>query len=105
MIYLIIGIIIITIIIYLILKDIYKLLRLTSIITISSGYLTIVIGYITISIIKNKISSINISKITSPILNECVDKGLILILIGAIELIIYILLNLYRRYYLRRDFV
>jgi len=105
MIYLIISIIIITVIIYFLLKDIYKLLRLTSVLSILSGYLTIIIGYITISIIKNKVSFINISKITSPIFNKCVEKGLILILIGAIELITYILLNVYRKYYLRREFV
>ena len=105
MIYLIIGIIIITIIIYFLLKDIYKLLRLTSIITILSGYLTIIIGYIVTNIIKNKVSFINISKITKPIFNECVDKGLILILIGTIELITYVLLNVYRKYYPKREFV
>lgn len=105
MIYLIISIIIITSIIYYLLKDIYKLLRLTSILTIISGYTTIVIGYITTINIRNKINFINISKITSPIFNKCIDKGLVLILIGAIELITYILLNIYRKYYLKKEYV
>ena len=105
MMFLVICIIFVTIILYFVLKDIHKLLRLTSILTISSGYLTIMVGYVTISIIKNKVSFINISRITSPIFDKVVEKGLILILIGAIQLIIYVLLNVYRKYYLKKEII
>ena len=98
MLYFIIAIIILTIILYFLQKDIYKVLRTTSIITISSGYLSILIGYIITNTLKNQINFINISKITNILFNKNLEKGLILILIGALELIIYTGINIYKRY-------
>ena len=98
MIYLIIAIIILTIILYFILKDLFKLLRITSIITITSGYLTIITGYITRNILNSQITIFNISKITGIIFDKNLRNGLILILIGAIELITYVIINVYRNY-------
>lgn len=91
-------IIILTIIMYYIIKDLYKMLRITSIITISSGYLTLLIGYIATSIVNNKLSFINISKITNIIFNKNLDKALVLLLIGGIELIFFVILDAYKRY-------
>ena len=98
MIYFIITIIILTIVLFFLLKDIYKLLRTTSIITISSGYLAILVGYILTNILRDRLNFINISKVTNIIFNKNLERGLILILIGAIELIIYVCINFYKRY-------
>ena len=100
--YLIIGIILLTIIISYFIEDINKFFKIHSIITIISGYLTIFITIIINIIIKNKLSFINVSKITNIISIKGINRGLILILLGALELITYILLNVYNRYKLNK---
>ena len=101
MIYFIIAIIVVTVIENYLLKDIGKILRLNSILTIISGYLTIFINHLLRNIINKEISFINVSKITSLVFDRARDRGLMLILLGAIQLIIYIIIRLYRRYYPR----
>ena len=91
--YLIIIIIILTMLEYLLIKNITRLIKLNSIITIISGYISILISYILIYIINKKIYFINISKITNIFLKKGIDNGLIIILIGGIELIIYVLIK------------
>ena len=81
---------------YIVIKDILKLLRIISSITISSGYIILLIGYLTKIIINNKFNYINISKITNIIVSKNTDRGLIFILIGSLELIGYILTNIYK---------
>ena len=98
MIYLIIGIILLTVIQVFLVKDILKIIRIESIILIISGYLMIILNYILRSVINNKISFINISKITGYILRKSINRGLILILIGGILLMIYGILIVYRKY-------
>lgn len=92
--YLIIGILLLMIVISYFVKDIKKFLKLLSIITISSGYITIFIGYLGKILIDKEVSFINSSKITYVILTKFNERGLILILIGALELITYIFLKL-----------
>lgn len=95
MIYLTIGTIILTLFILYILRDINQVLKINSIITIISGYLVILISIIINSIIKNKITFINTSIITNAISNKGINRGLILILFGAIQLIIHTIINIY----------
>ena len=78
-------------------KDLNKLLRINSIITIISGYLVILVSIIANGIIKKRISFINISILSNTISNKGINRGLILILIGAIQLIIYTIIRIYKQ--------
>ena len=91
-----IAIIILTLFIIYISQDIKKSLRINSIITIISGYLIILSSTIINNIINSKIKYINITKITSHISNKVINRGLYLILFGAIQVIIYTIYNIYR---------
>ena len=90
MIYYLLAIMIIPIISYLLIKNSEVFLRFISVTTIISGYLIIIINHYLKKIIDSEIASINISKITAIIFEKARDRGLILALIGTIELIIYI---------------
>ncbi len=92
MIYYLAGIIIVSIISYLFNKNIIVFLRYTSMITIISGYLVIIFNYFLKQIINREISYINISKITDIVYRKSIERGLVLVLIGGIELIGYILI-------------
>lgn len=100
MIYLTLGVIVLTLFILYILRDINKVLRINSIITISSGYLVILSSIIINMIIKDKIAFINTSIITNEISNKGINRGLILILFGAIQLIIHTGINIYKNSYI-----
>ena len=93
MIFLIFGIIIIYIILFFIIKDINKVLKIISTTSILSGYIFIFGSVIVKSIINNRVNLINISKITDILFDRFLEKGLILLLIGGIELIIYVLVR------------
>ena len=97
MIYLIIGLIVFTIIEVYIIKDIVSIFKVNGIITIISGYLTIIFNYILNTKINNEINFINISKATNIILKRTISKGLVLVLIGTIEYIIYIIIYINKR--------
>ena len=92
MIYFIIGIILFNIFLYYILRSIKKFFLIDSIITIISGYLIILFSYIVTLYIRKKVWYINISVLTNYYFNKFSYNGLILILIGGIELIIYTVL-------------
>ena len=96
MIYLIGAILFLTFTIYYILNDICKTLRINSIITIISGYIIILINIIFNVILIKKITNININNFINNIRNMGVNRGLILILIGTIQFIIYTLIRIYK---------
>lgn len=98
MILFIISIIILNIILIYLIKDFIKIIRINSILLIVSGYLIIVLNYILRNIINNKLSFINISKITNIIYYQSINKGLLFILFGSILLIIYSSIIIYRKY-------
>ena len=93
MLYIIIAIIIFTITLYLIYKNILKVLKITSIVTISSGILTFVIGYIIKRTMNSNLNFINISDVTYILTTKFVLKGIYLLSIGLIELFLYVTLN------------
>lgn len=97
MIYLYLIFIILFIILYFILKDILKYLKYVSIITILSGYFIIILANTLNYLVIKEFSFINISKITSIVLNENINNALILILIGSISLITYTVISIYKR--------
>lgn len=90
MIYFIIAIIILTVIETYYINDIANIFKINGIITVIAGYLTIILNYVLKSVINKRINFINISKVTNLILSKAVNKGLILILFGGIELIVFI---------------
>jgi hypothetical protein len=98
MIYFIIGIIIFNLIAFYLIKDINDYLKYSSLIAIIAGYATIVFNYFLKYFINNQIFVINVSKVTKLIYQKTISRGLILILIGGIELIIYIILNYLKKY-------
>ena len=97
MIYLDIFIVLIIIALCFLVKDYQKILNISSIITIILGYIIIFLSFTISIIIKNNLSFINTSKISSVITGKLTNRGLIFILVGGIELIIYIIIKLKRR--------
>jgi len=93
MLYIIISILFFTIILYLIYRNILKVLKITSIVTISSGILTFVIGYIIKNLMNSNLNFINISDVTYILMTKFVLKGIFLLSIGSIELFLYVTLN------------
>lgn len=98
MIYFIIGIIIFNLIAFYLIKDINDYLKYSSIITIIAGYATIIFNYFLKYFINKQLLVINVSKVTELIYQKTINRGLILILIGGIELIINTILNYLRKY-------
>ena len=98
MIYFIIGIIIFNIIAIYLIKEIHIFFKFSSLITIIAGYATIIFNYYLKIIINKQVSIINISKVTELIYQKTINRGLILILIGGIELIVYTILNYLKKY-------
>ena len=96
MIYMVSTIILLTFIIYYLLKDINNTLRINSIITILSGYITMLVNTITNTIMSKKITYINITNLTTYIKSIGIKKGLTLILLGTFQLIIYITIRIYK---------
>ena len=86
MIYFILFIIILTIILYFITKDIKLVLELSGKITIFSGILSILIGIFFRYFINNNIININLSSISFSVFVEFVRVSLILISLGFFEL-------------------
>lgn len=97
MIYLDIFIVLIIIALCFLVKDYQKILNISSIITIILGYIIIFLSFMISIIIKNNLSFINTSKISSVITGKLTNRGLIFILVGGIELIIYTIIKLKRR--------
>lgn len=87
MLYLIILILILIITLSLIIKDKVKLLKILSISTIVSSFLIIIVGIILKYLILNMTTKINLSVITSILLEKFIHYSLILFIIGLIELL------------------
>lgn len=81
-------IMIISLIIFLLIKDKHKSFKILGTITITSAILIILLVFIVNLIIKNNINFINISVITNYLLKEYAINSLYLLIIGVIELII-----------------
>ena len=96
MIYLILSIILLTIFIY---KDYLKLLKITSIVTGIASILTLIIGYFIRYFFNNKITFINISKISNLILMKFFSNFLFLLGLSLIEIVCYMIIN----YYFKRN--
>ena len=80
-------ILILTSILFIIIKDKIKALKITGIVTISSSILLIVLTLIIKLIITNKFTGINLSSITNYLFLRFVYTSLILFIIGIIEII------------------
>lgn len=87
--------IILTFFLFYLKRDINKILQINSIVTIISGYLVILVSTLINITIKKNISLINTSIITNAINSNGINRGLTLILFGAIQLIIHIIINIY----------
>ena len=81
-------IIAITILLFLIIKDKVKALKLTGILTISSSVLLIAIIFIIKIIVNKSVTFINISSITNYIFMKFVYTSVILLTLGLIEILI-----------------
>ena len=98
MIYFIIGIIIFNFIAFYLIKDINNYLKFSSLTIIIAGYLTITFNYFLKYFMNKQVSFINISKITELIYQKTINRGLLLILVGGIEIIIYTIINYLKKY-------
>ena len=95
MIYLILSIILLTTILYFLYKDYLKVLKITSIITGIASILTLIIGYFIKYFLNNKVTFINISKISNLILTKFFRNFLFLLGLSLIEIVFYIIINYY----------
>lgn len=82
------SIIILTFLLFVLIKDKIKALRLTGILTISSSILLIVISFIIKIFLNKSITLINISNITNYIFIKFIYTSLILFIIGIIEILL-----------------
>lgn len=79
---------IITFLLFIIIKDKRKALKLTGLLTISSAILSISLTFIVKLILNSSIKIINISNITNHIFMKFVYNSLILFILGLLEIII-----------------
>ena len=86
-------IIILLVLLFIIIKDKISILKIISIITISSGILITILGYTLKVLIKTSIYYINLSKATSIIVNNFLIISLIFIISGVISYIMYKILK------------
>ena len=98
MIYLDILIISIMIILWFIIKNIIRYIRLLCILYLVSGYLMITLGFFVKIIIKRKIVLISINNISSLIFKMFTNRGLWLLLWGGLLLVIYVVIVGYKYY-------
>ena len=80
--------IILTIILFTIIKDIIRTLKLTGIITIISSFTIVSLTLIIKLILNNTVTSINISVITDHIFQKSAKTSIILLVIGLTEILI-----------------
>lgn len=81
-------ILVLTIILFMLIKDKIKALKITGIITTSSSILLIILTIIVKIILSTTITSINISTITNYIFNKFAYTSIILFLVGLIEILL-----------------
>lgn len=97
MIYIDVLILVVIIVLCYLIKDFNRILNISSIITIVIGYIILLLSNICEIFIKSHLSYINTKHISLIVKTSFINRGLILILIGEIELIIYITIKLKRR--------
>lgn len=95
MIYLILIILVLTSILYFIYKDFFKILKITSIVTIISGVLTFGISYLFKYFMYKNLSFINVSDVIDIIVFKFVLNGIYMLIIGLVEFTTYFILNYY----------
>lgn len=81
-------IILMTIILFIIIKDKLKALRITGIITISSSALLIILSLIAKFVINTFVTNINLSFMTDYLIIKFASTSLVLFVLGLIEIII-----------------
>ena len=86
-------IILVTIILYFLVKDKKRFLRKIGITTIISGLITLVLGFILNISLNNFLNNFNVAKISSLIFSKFVYNSIILLVLGGIELIFSKLIN------------
>ena len=97
MIYIDVLILVVIIVLCCLIKDFNRILNISSIITIVIGYIILLLSNICEIFIKSNLSYINTKHISLIVKTSFINRGLSLILIGGIELIIYITIKLKRR--------
>ena len=103
MIYLDILIIFVMIILWFMIKNFIKYIRLLWILFIVSGYLMLILGFITRHIIKNKIMVFGTSRISNIVFKLIINGGLVLLIVGVMLLIIYIMIIIFKHRILVSD--
>lgn len=94
MIILLLIIVFVHIVMFFLLKNVVNFFKIISITSIFSGYLFIILAVISKTFFINRNNLIYVSKIIKLLFNKLLDRGLILILVGGVELIIYVLLRM-----------
>jgi len=84
---------ILTIYLFIYIKDELKLLKIISIIAISSGMLNIIIGLILNYFIKINLFIINTSKITSTIFSKFLRNSIIFSIVGLLFILVYTIIS------------
>ena len=79
-------IIILTVLLFILINDRVKMLRIIGVITIMSSVLLIVLSFVVRLIVNNTVTGINISNITRYLFNKFLYTGIILMLMGIIEM-------------------
>lgn len=92
MIYLILIIVFLTIGLYFVYKDYLKVLKITGIVTISSGIFTFIIGYLVKYLINRNFSFINISDVADIFASKFVLNGIYMLILGLIESVCYFII-------------
>ena len=90
-------IIMITLFLFIIIKDKRKAIKTIGILTISSSFLLIILALISKIIINMSITSINLSSVTNFLFIKFINNSLVLFVLGIIEIIISEGINLMRR--------
>lgn len=93
MLYFILIIIVLTLFLYYLYKDYLTVLKISSIVTISSGILTFAVGYLIKYFINANFSFIRISDITDIIVSRFVLNAIRLLILGLIEYVIYFIIE------------
>ena len=83
-----ISLFVLTILLFILIKDKLKALKLTGILTISSSILLLIISFIVKILITNNITIINISNITNYIFKKFISTSIILFIIGITEILL-----------------
>lgn len=86
-------IILLTLSLFILIKDKNKALKITGLITILSSFLLIILILIVKITIKNTVTSINLSTITNYLFNKFIYTSIILLLLGTIEILLSKYLN------------